>query len=265
MAVAALTCPALDQAQKRGVKHPTVRYVSGRLNTPVPLGRPLTASVSGSQKMEVSLFEEDKPVVSGQVEIIDQLHAPGSTIATVPEHLVDIVQDMAKGANANLTGETLVEQQGKIFRDASITVNNDCYGCSEKPHALKLRNRKASNGDLWTRWHIDAELADDDERLSVASIVAALDCSNLWVINARYDDLGLKLREEDDKTWITGTHAVHFIRVPPLSEDYRIVTRYLRTEGRKSFTTAVLCDQDGEIYAVAEAISILIDYLPEMR
>ena len=88
-------------------------------------------------------------------------------------------------------------------------------------------------------------------------MTAALDCSNLWVLKAREPDLGLHMSMHDNKTWMTGTHAVHFLRVPDISGDYRVVTRFLRQEGRKGFTIAALLDREGTAYAVAEAISIL--------
>ena len=62
--------------------------------------------------------------------------------------------------------------------------------------------------------------------------------------------------------WITGTHAVHFLRVPDIAGDYRVVTHFLRQEGRRAFTMAALLDREGTAYADAEAISILIDLPP---
>ncbi len=122
---------------------------------------------------------------------------------------------------------------------------------------MKLHNRATADGDLWTRWETEPQYADGPGRLATATVTAALDCSNLWVLKAREPDLGLHMSMHDNKTWMTGTHAVHFLRVPDISGDYRVVTRFLRQEGRKGFTMATLLDREGTAYAVAEAISIL--------
>jgi hypothetical protein len=68
------------------------------------------------------------------------------------------------------------------------------------------------------------------------------------------------------KIFITGSFSVHFLRVPPIdmSNDYRVVARHLRTEGRKGFTMSVLLDDCGIPYAIAESTAILIDTPAEL-
>lgn len=265
MAVAALTCPALSHASVSMFKKPVIKFVSGRLNAPVPLQAQLLSKVESGDDLRVSLHDGESEVVSGTVKIVDGDDTPGAVIGPIPTHLSDEIAEMSKLVGADLDGPTIVQQHARMHTDAGFSVENDCYGCSEKPHALKLYNKITPKRDLWTRWETDPECVDNAGQLATATVIAALDCSNLWVITAQDEDLGLSLRRDDDKDWITGTHMVHFLRVPPVDIDYQIITRFLRREGRKSFSIAVLFDSDKRVYAVAEAISILIDFLPEMK
>ncbi len=263
MAAAALTCPALERAAQSGIENPVVDYVSGRLNLAVPLKTPLEAKARSGNDFSVELFAGDTPMVSGTASVIDSPSSPGSIIKEIPAELAEDVAGMSLLVNANLEGPTLVEQTVDLYAAEGSAYDVYCYGCSEKPPALKIYMRSSENGDLWSCWEPDPECIDEPDRLATATVVAALDCSNLWAVNAQERDLGVPMRLHDKKSWITGTHAVHFLRVPNVSRDYRIVTRYLRQEGRKAFTMAALFDLEGEIYAVAEAISIFIDLPPE--
>lgn len=260
IAAASLTCPALQQAAGTAMENPVVDYVSGRLNLPVPLSTPLEAKVEPGDAFAVELFDGETPVVSGSVSIVDAPGSPGSLIKEMPDELASDVASMSLMVDANLEGPTLLRQSADFHASAGVDFESDCYGCSEKPLALKLHMRAGENGDLWTRFETDPECIDEPGRLATATVAAALDCSNLWVLMAREPDLGLTMQIRDSKGWMTGTHSVHFLRVPPASHDYRIVTRVLRQEGRKGFTVAALFDLEGQVYAVAEAVSILIEF-----
>ncbi len=202
--------------------------------------------------------------LSGNVEIHDIPTVPGSPIKEPPETLAADLTALRKLASTDLGGPTLVERYYRHCHDAGVSDDIDCYGCSERPHALKLHNRLLAGGDLWTRWETEPEHVDSPDRLAVSIVTAALDCSNLWVLMAREPDLGVGLRRDDKKLWITGTHSVHFLRVPPVNADYQVVTQFLKQDGRKGFTMAALLDSEGTPYAVAEAVSILIDVPREM-
>lgn len=265
LAVGALTCPALRLAVADGMIDPVVTSVSGRLRAPVPLETPLEMGAVASERgFDVTMHDGGTDYLNGKVDIRDIPTVPGSTIKEPPENLAEDLAELRKLASADLSGPTLVEQYYQHCHDAGVSDNIDCYGCSERPHALKLHNRATEGGDLWTRWATEPEHVDSSDRLAVAIVTAALDCSNLWVLMARESDLGVGLRRDDKKLWITGTHTVHFLRVPPVDAEYQVLTRFLQQDGRKGFTMAALLDSDATPYAVAEATSILINVPEEM-
>jgi hypothetical protein len=264
IAVGALTCPALQFAEQRGLDHPIVKYVSGRLRTPVPLASPLQTRVSGNGEFGVELFDNDTLTVSGTVAVVDLPMTPGAVIQEASEELATELESMSDVADANLDGPSLLTQYANYCALAGVDNKNNCFGCSEKSPALKLHCRATDQGDVWTRWATETQHIDEPGCLATAIVTAALDCSNLWVLQVREEELSLRMRMFEGKAWITGTHAVHFLRVPDIGGDYRVVTRFLRREGRKAFTAAALFDREGTAYAVAEAISILIDLPPEM-
>jgi len=265
LAVGALTCPALRLAGADGIINPVVTSVSGRLRAPVPLETLLQmGAVATERGADVTIHDGGTEYLSGNVEIRDIPTLPGSPIKEPPEYLAEDLAELQKLAGTELSGSTLVEKYYQHCHDAGVSDEIDCYGCSERPHALKLYNRATEGGDLWTRWATEPEHVDSSDRLAVSIVTAALDCSNLWVLMAREPDLGVQLRKDDKKLWITGTHTVHFLRVPPIDVDYQVMTRFLRQDGRKGFTMAALLDSEGTPYAVAEAVSILIDVPKEM-
>ena len=49
-----------------------------------------------------------------------------------------------------------------------------------------------------------------------------------------------------------------------MPNDYRVVARHLRTEGRKGLTMSVLLDDCGTPYAIAESTAILINTPAEL-
>jgi len=267
LAVGALTCPALKRAAESGAAYPMVEYVSGRLSAPVPLTKRLNARVHDGDPMQVELCDGENVVVSGSVRVVDRPVTPGSVIKPPPEELNDHLDQLSQLADLELKGPTVVQQylQFSKARGLEKQIDVPCFGCSEKSHALKLKNRVSDQGDLWTRWVTEPHFLDAPGQLATSMVTAALDCSNLWVLMAREPELSLRMRLEEKKIWITGTHSVNFIRVPSIDDDYRVVTRFLRREGRKGFTMAVLLNRKGTVFAVAEAISILIDVPQEMQ
>jgi len=267
IAVGALTCPALRHAAESGVENPIVEHVSGRLRAPVPLTKPLQVRVREGNPIKVDLCDGDDVVVSGRVSVVDRQAIPDMVIKAPPEELSAHLGELSDLADINLEGPTYMQRYARFGKERGIEkqVEISCYGCSEKAHALKLHNRVTEGGDLWTRWETEPYYIDAPGRLATSMVTAALDCSNLLVLNAREPELSLRMRLEEKKLWITGTHSVHFLRVPHIEGDYRVMTRFLRQEGRKGFTMTALLDRDGVVFAVGEAISILIDIPPEME
>jgi hypothetical protein len=236
-----------------------VRSVSGRLHRPVPLCTPITAEVTPNDgQFQVGLSAGGATAISGYVMIDNRVVDIGDTIQEVPEALRDPLGKVIPLADSKLSGHTLQERYLANAAAAGFhTSGNVCFGCAETSDALQLFNRETPDGALWTRWQIDPGFIDEPGRLASAMIVAALDCPNLWVLNR--DDHHRRL--PGGKIFITGSFAVHFLRAAPLEmpNDYRVVARHLRTEGRKGFTMSVLLDGRGTPYALAESTAILID------
>lgn len=267
LAVGALTCPALKHAAHSGAAHPVVEFVSGRLRAPVPLTKSLKVRVKAGDPVQVEICDVDDVVVSGSVRVADRQVTPGGVIKPPPAELCEDLEELSRLADVELDGPTVVQQYFQFSKARGLEKKIDvpCFGCSEKAHALRLHHRLSDRGDLWSRWGTEPQFIDAPGQLATSMVTAALDCSNLWVLMAREPEMSLRLRLEEKKLWITGTHSVHFIRVPPVDGDYRVLTRYLRQEGRKGFTMAALMDRSGTVFAVAEAISILVDVPPEMQ
>ena len=259
VSVASMMCPALRLASRSGLDNAVVRSVSGRLHGPVPLRTPITAKVTPNDgQFRVDLSAGEATVISGNVILDNRAVGIGDTIQEVPESLREPLDKVMPLADSELTGHTLQERYLANAAAAGFHTNgNVCFGCAETSEALQLFNREAPDGALWTRWQTDSSFIDEPGRLASAMIVAALDCSNLWVLNR--DDHHRRLL--GGKLFITGSFAVHFLRAAPLEmpNDYRVVARHLRTEGRKAFTMSVLLDEHGTPYAIAESTAILID------
>lgn len=259
VSVASMMCPALRLASISGLDNAVVRSVSGRLHRPVPLCTPITAEVTPNNgQFQVDLSAGEATLISGNVILDNRVVGIGDTIQEVPESLRDPLGKVMSLADSELTGHTLQERYLANAAAAGFHTNGSvCFGCAETSEALQLFNREAPDGALWTRWQTDSSFIDEPGRLASAMIVAALDCPNLWVLNR--DDHHRRL--PGGKIFITGSFAVHFLRAAPLEipNDYRVVARHLRTEGRKGFTMSVLLDGQGTPYAIAESTAILID------
>jgi hypothetical protein len=269
IAVGMLTCPAMQIAERNGVQQPLATYVSGRILNPIPLMTSLQINVQASgSRYQVDLHDGNAPCLTGNVEVRDQAAGLEDVLQPVPDRMSDSLEKMVSLADANLTGPTVHSRQKHEFAQAGYGQPEIiCFGCSEKPGALKLFNRLSDSGQLWTRWETEPGFVDEEGKLATCMIAAALDCSNLWVIDAIEPDLNLGQRLEQQKMWITGTFNVHFLRVPPIDKPggYRVVTRFLNQEGRKAFTMSAMLDRNGTVYAVSDSIAILINMPPEVR
>ncbi len=265
-AVGALTCPALQLAERDGMQNPVVLHVNGRLNLPVPLAEPISVKAySEDGGYRVQLHNDSNVILDGLVEVADRKTEVGSVLQEPPSEYVKDLQSLSEITDADIKGPSLFTQLLEINRTAGYPIEQTkCFGCSEVDGALKLSIRKARQGDTYTRWESEAAFTDGEGRLATTMTVAALDCMNLFVIFANDDfDLTVKLLQEK-KTFMTGTYGVRFFRVPPveIEDNFRITSRYLRREGRKLFTMSALIDSKGTIYAMGDSVAIIFN-LPD--
>jgi len=265
-AIGALTCPALQLAERDGMRHPVPLSVTGRLHFPVPLASPVQVNaLSEEGQCRLELHVGSDVFLSGFVNLADREVEPGTLLQQPTSKDANDLRALSELANADLKGPTFLTQFMRRAEQAGIPWDPPpiCFGCSETEMALKLRTRIPKPGHLWTKWGVESGFTDGNGRLSATMAAAALDCSTLWVITANDLDESIRLLRER-KMWVTGTYGVHFLRVPPFEIEggYRVAARFLGSEGRKSLTMSVLLDQEGTVYAVGKATSILID-LPE--
>jgi len=266
-AVGALTCPALQLAERDGMKHPVVLYVNGRLNLPVPLAEPISVKAYSEEgRYRVKLHEDSNVILDGYVEVADQETNIGSVLQEPPSEYVEDLQSLSEITDADIEGQSLFTQFLEVQKAAGYPLEPPpkCFGCSEADGALERSIRKTRQGDTYTRWRSEKTFTDGQGRLATTMVVSAIDCMNLHAINANDDfDLLFKLTQEK-KNFFTGSYGVRIFRVPPveIKDDYRITSRYLRRDGRKLFTMSALSDSNGTIYAMGESIAIIFD-LPD--
>ncbi|TNE56845.1 MAG: hypothetical protein EP340_10465 [Alphaproteobacteria bacterium] len=260
IAVGSLLCPVRAAEGGENWAH----FVSGRLRRPIPLNKDLGVELVLGELHEVSVADEDGLAMTGTVRLQAGDFAPETFIQEAPEELRGHLEEMAPLANAPLAGPSLISQSSAYQDKTSRGGINGCYGCSEQSHALRHKMYRTAGSDIVSQFLPEPVHFDDQGRLDTGIIAAVTDCPNLWVLMAQHADLGAALQAEEGRIWITGTHSVHYLRVPGRQKEFRVVTRILSQEGRKGLTTAALFDLDGTLYAVAEAVSILIDVPPEM-
>ena len=261
-AVGALTCPALQLAERDGMRHPVVLHVNGRLNLPVALAEPISVKAYSEEGgYRVQLQNDSSVILDGLVEVADRETKAGSVLQEPPSEYVKDLQSLSEITDADIKGPSLFTQLLEIQKAGGLPSEPPpkCFGCSEVDGALKLSIRKTRQGDTYTRWESEAAFTDGEGRLATTMTVTAIDCMNLFVIFANDDfDLTVKLLQEK-KMFMTGTYGVRFFRVPPveIEDNFRITSRYLRREGRKLFTMSALIDGKGTIYAMGDSVAII--------
>jgi len=268
-AMGALTCPALQLAERDGMHHPVVLHVNGRINLPVPVVKPISVKAYSEEgRYRVQLYGDSNVFLDGFVEVTDREAKVGSVLQEPPSEYVKDLQSLSEIVDADIKGPSLFTSMLEIQKAAGYPWEPPpkCFGCSEVDGALKLSIRKTRQGDTYTRWKSEVGFTDGEGKLATTMVVAAIDCMNLHVISANDDfDLTVKLFQEK-KTFMTGTYGVHLLRVPPveIEDDYRITSRYLRRDGRKLFTMSALSDSNGTIYAMGESVAIIFNIPDEM-
>jgi hypothetical protein len=266
-AIGALTCPALQLAERDGMHHPVVLHVNGRLNLPVPLAEPICVKVNSEEGgYRVQLHGDSNVILDGYVEVADQATKIGSVLQEPPSEYIEDLQSLSEITDTDIEGPSLFTRFLEVMKAAGYPMEPPpkCFGCSEADGALELSIRKTGQGDTYTRWKSEKEFTDGEGRLATTMVVSAIDCMNLYAINAKDNfDLLFKLTQEK-KNYFTGSYGVRILRVPPvvIEDDYRITSRYLRRDGRKLFTMSALSDSNGTIYAMGESIAIICD-LPD--
>ena len=266
-AIGALTCPALQLAERDGMLNPVALHVTGRLNLPVPLAKPIRVTTSPEEdQYRVQLHDDSNVILDGLVEVADKEIKVGSVLQEPPPEHGDDLRALTELANAETKGTTLFTHLRQSYDAAGVPwPDHMCFGCSETESALKLRLRVPRRGDIWTRWESEPAFTDGNGRLATTIIAAAIDCANMYTATADDPEFMVRLLREK-KIWMTGTYGVYFLRVPPVESEghYRVTARYLGRDGRKLLSMSALLDREGTVYAMGEAVAIILDLPAEL-
>ncbi len=265
-AIGALTCPILQVAEQKGMLNPVVLHISGRLNRPVPPAKPLLCTMeSADSRIRVLVHEDSQLILEGLAQVADMKTDTGTVLQQPPPERLSDLQSLAKLADAEIDGPTILDHWRQSFEAAGLRVlHHECFGCSEAERSLRLRLRIARKGDIWARWESEPGFTDGNGRLAAVIIASALDCANLYTINAYDNDFMVRLLRKR-KFYTTGTYGVRFLRVPPIQTQggYVVTARYLGGDERKFFAMSSLLDRQGTVYAIGEAVAIIIPFPEE--
>jgi hypothetical protein len=262
VAIGALTCPALQAAERDGMKHPVVLHVNGRLNLTVPLAESVDVNAKREKdRYQVQLHGDSNVILDGFVEVADRETEVGSVLQEPPFEYIEDLQALSEITDSDIEGSSLFEKFLEVQKAGGYPLEPPpkCFGCSEVDSALKLSMHKTNQGDTYTRWQREMAFTDGEGRLATSIAVAAIDCANVYSVFTKDDfNFFTKLLQEK-QTIMTGTFGVHFFRVPPvkIEDDFRITSRFLKRDGRKLFTMSALCDSMGTIYVLGESVAII--------
>ena len=128
-----------------------------------------------------------------------------------PSEYVEDLQSLSEITDADIEGPSLFSRFLEVQRAAGYPREPPpkCFGCIEADGALELSIRKTGQGDTYTRWKSAEVFTDGECRLATTMVVSAIDCMNLYAVNAKDDfDLLFKLIKEK-KTFFTGSWGSH--------------------------------------------------------
>ncbi len=245
VAVGALACPALSAATTAGIAHPAPTRITARLRRSIVLEAPLTATTArDGDTWEVALSGEDA-LVTARVEIAS-LSAPpraGDTLPTAPRE--------AGGAPLAEMAHVTAEGRPTFYEELGQHQVTGCFSCGpDHPDGLYAYPRFVARDTTCATWRPAPEFTDPSGGIALPVVVAALDCSS-----------GICLPLDDQREllaagayFLLGTLDVRFLRTPPAGRGYRVVARSLGRDGRKLFGLSALFDDDGTLYATADAI-----------
>lgn len=246
VAAGALVCPALRAAEAAGVAHPAATRVTARLRRSIVLEAELSAECQlDGDAWAVALSDDDGPLVTARIEIasLAATEAAGDALPATPRDAD--AAPLAEMAHITAGGHpTFYDELGQH----QVT---GCFSCGpDHPDGLHAYPRFVARDTTCATWRPAREFAEASGGVAAPVLVAALDCSS-----------GICLPLDDQRElldmgayFLLGTLDVRFLRVPPADRAYRVVARSLGRDGRKLFGLSALFDDDGTLYATADAI-----------
>lgn len=262
IAVGALTCLAQQAAMREGIENPISLTSIGRFILPIPLAVPLNAAiVREDHEYSIRLEHNEKTVLDGRVKVADIETKPGTLLQAVPKYLED---DLRQVVNIDPTQQKNIRI---IPKDNQSNLNGDdpwanwnCFGCSGKKHALKISHKIAGPDLTFSPWETEPHFSDEPGKLALTITAAALDCPTMHAASAHEPGFIERLAKES-KTVVTGTYSIQFLRQPPVEAPGGLMVgaKYKNRDGRKLFGVSVLFDSNKTVYAVGEAVSLIVN------
>ena len=207
-----------------------------RLHAPTPLGVAVQARVRAGEGPANYLFEtraDGRLLTSGEVELAGHDPAPFGLdlleLATVP-------LPAPRPQHAYPT----------------------CFVCGPEPtHRLGLRMhpRPGPAGTIVAPW-IPAEELGADQAVDPVIVAAVLDCPTVWSAIEPIRAQG------SVGALLAGFEVAHYHDVP-VTEPVRVVASFDAIDGRKVRARAAVVDEDGTCYALASALHIAVERIPE--
>lgn len=225
-------------AQAADANHAPPTAFQSRLHAPTPLGAQVDAWVRRSDGVSTYVVEVrhgDRLLISGTVELAG---------AEISHH----VHDLAELARVVLPPAQAQEQ----FTSCWI-----CGHVSASPRSLRLFPSWIDDATVGVDWLPPDDYVNGSETLDPLLQAAVLDCPTTWACARPVLENGWRVP-------MLGSFDVSFLRPPRARQLLRVVARCDASERRKFFARGALVDDDGVIYAVANATQIaLLDVEPD--
>lgn len=211
-----------------------VTAVDARLHAPTPLGRDLQVRVRATgtaARYAVETRDGDTLLVSAEVELAGRDPAPQ-------------VHDLVELATVPLPAPT---------RQTEFPA---CWVCGPRnPHGLHLLPGFHRDDVVVTPFAPDDDLAADAGHLDPLVVSAVLDCPTIWSAMRA-------LRDRGDMGGLLAGYHVRWFADAPVMEPLRTVARRDAIDGRKIRARGALVDEDGIVYATADALHISVQQPP---
>ncbi len=207
-----------------------------RLHAPTPLGVAVEARVTagaGPAHHLVETHHGGRLLTSAEVELAGHDPAP---------RILDLTE-LATGP--------LPEPQPQ---DAYPT----CFVCGPEPshpQGLRLHPRPGAPGTIIQPW-IPAEELGSDRTVDPLVVAAVLDCPTVWAAIE-------PIRARGAIGALLAGFEVHHYHDIPVEEPVRVVARFDGIDGRKVRARAAVLDEEGTCYALASALHIAVERLPD--
>lgn len=209
---------------------------TARLHAPTPLGVAVRTRVragDGPARYRVETFAGDRLLTSAEVELAGHDPAP-------------LGLDLA--------------ELGRVPFPEPVPQHEypTCFVCGPEPthpQGLRMHPRPTGDGTIVAPWMPAAALGRDGV-VDPLLVAAVLDCPTVW---SAID----QIRAQGAVGALLAGFEVRHYREVPVEEPLRVVARCDDVDGRKIRARAAVIDEDGACFALANALHIAVERIPE--